>query len=88
MQQLLQAKKPLSKGTNKKALAKGKAKTLPKGKKEAASSSKAALTKGKKGKLTKNKLKGLGKMSLEERVEKIAEQTDTATRLRKVWAAC
>ena len=72
------SKKPLSKGTNKKALAKGKAKTLPKGKKEAASSSKAALTKGKKGKLTKNKLKGLGKMSLEERVEKIAEQTDTA----------
>ena len=72
------SKTPLSKGTNKKALAKGTAKTLPKGKKEAASSSKAALTKGKKGKLTKNKLKNLGKMSLEEKVEKIAEQTDTA----------
>ena len=72
------SKKPLSKGTNKKALAKGKAKTLPKGKKVSASSSKAALTKGKKGKLTKKKLKNLGKLSLQEKVDKIAEQTNTA----------
>ena len=83
-------KKTLTKGT--KAAASSSKATLTKGRKAAASSSKAtltkekttassskaALTKGKKGKLTKNKLKNLGKMSLEEKVEKIAENTDTA----------
>ena len=76
------SKGPLSKGkkaaasSNKATLSKGKKRTLPKGQK-------APLSKGKKatlskGKLTRKNLKNLGKLSLEEKVEKIAEQTDTA----------
>ena len=56
---------------------------LSKGEKAAASSSKGPLSKGQnanlsEGKLTKKNLKNLGTLSLEEKVEKIAEQTDTA----------
>ena len=76
------SKGPLSKGkkaaasSNKATLSKGKKRTLPKGQN-------APLSKGKKatlskGKLTRKNLKNLKKLSLEEKVEKIAEQTDTA----------
>ena len=73
------SKGPLSKGkkaaasSNKATLSKGKKRTLPKGQK--AKGKKATLSKGK---LTRKNLKNLGKLSLEEKVEKIAEQTDTA----------
>ena len=49
-------------------LSKGQKTTLPKGKK----------TTLPKGELTRKNLKKLGKLSLEEKVEKIAEKTDTA----------
>ena len=62
--------------SSKATLSKGKKATLSKGKK-------TTLSKGKKttlpkGKLTRKNLKNLGKLSLEEKVEKIAEETDTA----------
>jgi len=60
-------------------LSKGKKATLPKGKKATLSKSKkATLPKGKQRKLTRKNLKNLGKLSLTEKVEKIAEETDTA----------
>ena len=69
------SKGTLSKG-KKATLSKGQEATLSKGKK-------ATLSKGKKatlskGKLTRKNLKNLGKLSLEEKVEKISEATDTA----------
>ena len=73
------SKGPLSKGkkaaasSNKATLSKGKKRTLPKGQK--AKGKKATLSKGK---LTRKNLKNLGKLSLEEKVEKIAEQKDSA----------
>ena len=78
---LAKGKATLSKGQ--KAAASSSKGTLPKGKRATLSEGKkATLSKGKKLPCQKvnspGNLKGLGKLSLQEKVEKIAEETDTA----------